>query len=192
MLSKDQALLRLRKARNSTALTYAAMALLNSDALATLSGKIALLKPDDSITFDPWDHERSGARMECPFDQVVSSRANEPDFFLEKLKDIWASNRRCTLIEVYGTAWHYAESNKLVTDIQSQPWYRFLRTIRNTVSHDWNIDIHKSDRPHLPIVWEGKVIDASMHGTEMKRDLVSPYVTQTLVEAVINWVHGTP
>ncbi|MGA7437273.1 MAG: hypothetical protein WBW32_03985 [Luteibacter sp.] len=188
MKDKTWAIDRLRRAKNSAVISYGAMALLNSPSAEALQGSKVLLTPDGSLTFNPDPAECVGARYEVDLSQIPQNRANEPAFFEEKLAQFWAASRRNLLVECYEILWAYAEARHLVSDLQAQPWYRFARTIRHSMAHDLHIRIHPKDRPFLPISWGGKSIDASMEGMEMKRNLLDPYVTHTLLDEMESWV----
>jgi len=49
--------------------------------------------------------------------------------------------------------------------LKQQPWYQFLRIMRNCVAHNAVFDFKGWDRQKLPVTWNELTIDISMNHT---------------------------
>lgn len=129
-------------------------------------------------------------------------KAGAPSFrqFLENVESYTSANNLCygdellaTCSDVLGGAirryqhevfehiWTYVEATKQTSEFLAQPWYKFARIIRNSFSHNWQIDAKKL-KPGERAAFAGITITHANHGgaiaeigltNEHLRDLVN-------------------
>lgn len=96
--------------------------------------------------------------------------------------------RNC-LKEMFESVKDYGASHGQASVIQAAPWYRFLRMIRNSLSHDMRFHFKEYDLKQLPVSWSGLTIDASMQDQFLQmRDFLSRQKAVQLIDEVIDYV----
>jgi hypothetical protein len=98
--------------------------------------------------------------------------------------------RNC-LKEVFELVKSYGEEHGQADTIRNAPWYRFLRIVRNCLSHDMLLHFNEYDLKQLPVSWNGLTIDASMQDQPLPvRDFLSRQKVVELMDDVIAYVEG--
>ena len=96
--------------------------------------------------------------------------------------------RNC-LKEAFELVKLYGEEHGQAQVIRAAPWYRFLRIIRNCLSHDMRLHFNGYDLKQLPVSWSGLTIDASMQDQPLPmRDFLSRQKAVELIDDVIRYV----
>lgn len=179
----------LRHARNSFLYTLSGMRLLNGDLAESLRGKILLLKVD-GVIWDPDQGDRVGERFEFDASQVTDEYKNRRSDFDESLEELYKFLRRNLIRESFDAVKVFAEVNGVKNELQNQSWYHFARVLRNAVVHNFMIEFDKHARAALPIEWNGRFIEASMEGTEIRSDILNPLTTIDLIVAMHTFVNA--
>lgn len=96
--------------------------------------------------------------------------------------------RNC-LKEAFEIVKAHGEATGQADIIRAAPWYRFLRIVRNCLSHDMRLRFNAYDLKQLPVSWSGLTIDASMQDQPLQmRDFLSRPKAVELIDAVIEYV----
>jgi len=96
--------------------------------------------------------------------------------------------RNC-LKEAFEIIKAHGEATGQAKIIRAAPWYRFLRIVRNCLSHDMRLCFNEYDLKQLPVSWSGLTIDASMQDQPLQmRDFLSRPKAVELIDAVIEYV----
>ena len=83
----------------------------------------------------------------------------------------------------------YGEEHGQAQVIRAEPWYRFLRIIRNCLSHDMRLHFNKYDLKQLPVSWNGLTFHASMQDQPLPmRDFLTRQKAVELLDDVIRYV----
>ena len=86
-------------------------------------------------------------------------------------------------VKLYGN-----ETNQMHL-IEGAPWYRFLRIVRNCLSHDMKLQFRSYDLKQLPITWSDLTINASMHNCQLPmRGFLSREKALELFDAAIDYL----
>ena len=160
--------------KNNYALAQAGIALLAlPDARARLHDVFSLL------------HEHPETQGICYIDYIFE------DYDLLKLATREFRNavlRNC-MKELFELVKLYGHETNQTQIIEAAPWYQFLRTVRNCLSHDMKFRFGRHQLKQLPISWSGLTIDASMQDRELPmRGLLSREKTLELIHAVIDYI----
>lgn len=101
----------------------------------------------------------------------VGYAGGSPDFNLRRANMEFAKMllRNLTL-DSYEALFQYCEDTKQLAKMQAQPWYRFARIVRNSLTHTQHWRFNSRDLSQLPVTWKDKTIDASMDGQELSFD----------------------
>ena len=96
--------------------------------------------------------------------------------------------RNC-LKETFELVKLYAETHGQSQIVCAAPWYRFLRIVRNCLSHDMSLHFRDYDLKQLPVTWSGLTIDASMQDQPLPmRDFLSRPKAVELIDDVVAYV----
>lgn len=96
--------------------------------------------------------------------------------------------RNC-LKETFELVKLYGEQHGQADVIRAAPWYRFLRIVRNCLSHDMRLHFEKYDLQQLPVSWSGLTIAVSMQDQPLPtRDFLSRQKAVELIDDVIRYV----
>lgn len=96
---------------------------------------------------------------------------------------------RGCLKEMFESVKDYGELHGQASVMQAAPWYRFLRMIRNSLSHDMRFHFNGYDLKQLPVSWSSLTIDASMQNQLLQmRDFLSKQKAVQLIDEVIDYV----
>ena len=97
--------------------------------------------------------------------------------------------RNC-LKELFELVKLYGKETNQTQVIEAAPWYQFLRTVRNSLSHDMKLRFGRHDLKRLPISWSGLTINASMQDSELAMlGFLSRQKTLELIDAIIEYVN---
>ena len=96
--------------------------------------------------------------------------------------------RNC-MKEIFEQVKLYGRETNQMQLVEAAPWYRFLRIIRNCLSHDMKLHFRSYDLKQLPVSWSGLIIDASMQNLQLPmRGFLSREKALELVDAVIDYL----
>ena len=178
----------LRHCRNSALLTLAAMQMINSNLSEVLNDKLIVITPNEMI-FNAGQADRKGKRYEVNLGQIATEfRSNQPRL-VESLEELWKFVRRNLCKESFEVTKAYANSVGCFSALQAASWYPYARTVRNSISHDFHFRFTARDLSRLPVTWNGRIIDASMHGKDLTNDLLDPYTSWSLHDEMVAFVN---
>lgn len=96
--------------------------------------------------------------------------------------------RNC-LKEMFEIVKLYGETHGQADVVRAAPWYRFLRIVRNCLSHDMRLHFNEHDLKQLPVTWSGLTIETSMQDQPLAmRDFLSRPKAVELIDDVIVYV----
>ena len=88
------------------------------------------------------------------------------------LKEFMRGAMRAVISETWELTDNYCKMNNTHDLLKSQPWYHFIRLIRNALSHNYKFLFKPFDKTLLPITWKGKTISKEMEGEEIQFDVI--------------------
>ena len=93
--------------------------------------------------------------------------AGSPSFNIDKAAMEFAKMlvRNFTL-DYFESLKAYCRETDQQSKLKSQPWYQFVRMMRNSLTHDRHWRFNPHDKTLLPVSWRGKTIAISMDGDE--------------------------
>lgn len=186
-IDRDWALNQLRHVGNSTQLTLAAMQLLNSGHLLALEGSKVVLNRH-GIIFGATPDDSRGERFEVDYGEYIRDYKHDRPSLQATLRELWKSSRRALIKESYEVTLGYAKQKGLMEPLRNQPWYQFVRVIRNCLSHDFHFRFKDHTRSLLPVSWCNKEITAAMEDTDLPEDFLDPYTTWALFLEMVQFV----
>jgi len=74
---------------------------------------------------------------------------------------------RNVTIDSFEALYNYCKDNGIQSHLQSQPWYRFARLVRNCLTHTQKMHFADYQLKWLPVSWNGNTIDKSLEGKEL-------------------------
>ena len=89
---------------------------------------------------------------------------------------------RATVKEAYELIKNYCETTDQYDNFIMQPWYPYLRLLRNPLSHDFIFNFKKYEKTLLPATWRGRTITAEMNGSPLRIHLVDDEAVYLLLE----------
>ena len=115
------------------------------------------------------------------FDEYYSVVAQHPEAQFGYIKYIYenddvlklATNQlrksvlRSCLKETYEVLKIECSAEDRMVALKRAPWYQFLRMVRNSLSHDFNLNFRRHDKTLLPVSWSGLTITEEMDGKEL-------------------------
>ncbi len=75
------------------------------------------------------------------------------------------------------------QSNKEKEVLLQAPWYRFLRMIRNSLSHDFKFRFRDYDKSKLPVSWAGLTITIEMDNNSLP---MAGFLTMAKVQQLLD------
>ena len=88
------------------------------------------------------------------------------------IKEFMRGATRAVVSETWELVNDYTKNSETHKLLKSQPWYHFIRLIRNALSHNYKFVFKSFDRDLLPIYWNGKTISGEMEGMEIQTDVI--------------------
>lgn len=99
-----------------------------------------------------------------------------------------AALRNC-LKETFELVKSYGEDTQQEAIVKAAPWYKFLRMIRNSLSHDMHLRFTPYDLKQLPLTWSGLTINSSMASKPLQaRGFLTRSKAVDLIDEVIAYV----
>ncbi|MFZ5684279.1 MAG: hypothetical protein ACOY9C_06540 [Pseudomonadota bacterium] len=187
-LDKNWALNQLRHKRQTYIYMLGALALLNSPATESLRGNVVVLK-ETGLTFGSTVEDRAGA-LGIDLGVLAEERANNAENFLYSLEQLHKLIRRNVLSEAFETVKAYTKAQGITATFKAAPWYHFVRTLRDAVTHDFHWRIKERDLHLLPLTWGGKTIDAALNDTDLTGDFLNPELVYGLLREMEDFVQA--
>jgi hypothetical protein len=76
--------------------------------------------------------------------------------------------------------------------LEGQPWYRFARLTRNALEHERRWRLRREDPAIFPVEWNGRRIDQTLEGQELRGDFFDWYAAIELGDAMEAFVATLP
>ena len=102
-------------------------------------------------------------------------------------------NLMCSTIkDYYDTISFYCDSTQSdqYSLFKNEPYYQFIRVIRNTMSHGYKFNFSRMNRGDFPISWNGKTINLSDEHKEITDDKLSFQDVFMLLDKLENFVEN--
>lgn len=77
---------------------------------------------------------------------------------------------RSATTEVFELLKAYCQQSNQLQTMESEPWFKFIRLVRNALNHDFKLRFSSSDLQSLPIEWNGIQITEKDNGQEVTLD----------------------
>jgi len=186
---KEWALNQLRHKHNSYQMALAGLHLLNSDATLSLHDKEAVVS-EHNVHFNRSRAQfRGDSRsirlndlrrlyMYRNVNKTWGVAINEFHFFMQ----------RNIIKEGFEVALTYAKFAELQNILEAEPWYHFVRLIRNAASHNFHYEFSKFDFKILPVTWEGKTVTAAMNRCPISEKFFSALMTIRMLECIEEFI----
>lgn len=189
VLDKDWALNQLRHKRQAYIYMLGALALLNSASVETLRGNVVAIA-EAGIFFGSQPGQRPSSGRRIDLGCLADERAHRTTDFDYSLDQFHRLIRRNVLSEAFETVKAYAKAQGISATFKGEPWYNFVRIVRNAVTHDFHWRINPADLAILPVLWGGKSITATMNDTDLTGDFLNPDLVYGLIEEMEAFVQA--
>lgn len=133
-------------------------AMVTSNEVFILSDRIVALRPGDS---------RKVVQGRPSYPVTLAAPGSPPDFEHISREFSKMLLRNFTL-DCFEAVRDYAKTSGQLPLMRSQSWYHFARLVRNALTHDQCWNFKSDDLLLLPVTWNGKTIEASLQGQEVK------------------------
>lgn len=178
-MDKQELISQLNNAKNNFFLGIAALGLLLQERSYPVLEQLACIMTEKSFSFEDVSkiphHFQNITFPNVPFPlsrvadymreaDIAHRQTIQTEFFLMLL--------RAFLKESFEVIKSYCKSTNQETNFKQQNWYQFARIIRNSLSHNFVIELRENDKKLLPIVWRGRSITFAMHGKPLDTSLL--------------------
>ena len=107
------------------------------------------------------------------FDLHPIRRLLESDGRDKILKNFFTTALRTVVRDSYEAIWQYCKATKETGNMEllrDQPWFQFLRVIRDAFSHDAKWTFYSQTKKILPIEWGGIKVAPDLEGKKLRFD----------------------
>jgi hypothetical protein len=160
-MTKTEIIGALKNIKNNHLFSLLATRIIKDDDWRKLIGKTAQFKRSD------------GSIMDVQLDDYASIMLNpSPDGRKLLISEVESSVMRSLLRETHEALLWYCQETKQFEEYKKQPWFHFMRIMRNVSSHKdggklrkWPHDLTK--KSITSVTWKSRTIDKSMVGSDL-------------------------
>lgn len=150
--------------------------------LSLINDPIALnALPQLSVNFGSYKHKHDR----------ITSILSDKNGKQSLINNFFKRSLMCTTIKDYYDSISYycdkSQSNQY-SSFKNEPYYQFIRVIRNTMSHGYKFDFSKMNKGIFPVSWNGKTINLSDEHKEITEDKLNFHDVFMLLNKLENFV----
>lgn len=170
-MTKEELLNQLSHTKNSYILGLAAFSIFNSGQAIPLLERHAAAFGNYTVTFDQ-------------VAELLKKRSDHKIALTEFNKMLM----RTTIKESFERIKGYCQDTDQFDKLKAEPWYEFVRIIRNFLSHNCCFIFNKYDRQRLPVKWKDFEITEDLHGGGLGEKVFGNIETWELFQQLENFV----
>ena len=133
-----------------------------------------------------------GTNLASAFREIVDSKSPivfQPTFSLledrakltHSVDQLYFALMRTSITEALDLTREYCRLTNQVSILKEQPWFHLFRIFRNSLNHNFKLDLKKDDLKHLPLSWRTITVTESEQGRELTLNILPP-------EIAIDWL----